>query len=125
MAKTIKTTVKMMAGLNHLYGCHLTLSESKFFGTEGQPITMYIIKDCYKEKDGKFVDDELFRSASLIYTCYFMRELMFAMKGEELPPLEGEIAEKWSQMREKRNVEKSVEFMKEKYGHKLQVGDDR
>lgn len=125
MAKTIKITVKMMAGLNHMYGCHLTLSENKFFGTEGQPITMYIVKDCYREKDGHFIDDELFRSASLIYTCYFMRELMFAMKGEEAPPIEGDIAEKWAHIREKRNVDKSIQLMKEKYGDELQVVDGR
>ena len=125
MAKTIKVTVKMMQGLNYQYGAHLVLSESKFFGSEGKPITMYIVKDCYREKDGRFQDDELFRSTSLIYICYFMRELMFSMRGEDVPPIEGELAEKWEYMRERRGVEKSVKFMKEKYGHELQDSIDR
>lgn len=122
MAKPLRTAETIVDALNLTYHTHIVISKSKFFGAEGRPIIMYIVKDCYKEKSGHFQDDELFRSTSAIYICFFMRDLLYSMQGKEIPPDSDEgVGIGWQEQKKRKNPQVAIDFIKEKYldAHKL------
>ena len=112
MATPMGTALKISTALNELYKCHCVINTQSFFGREGKAVKMYVVKDSYNY-GGEHCDKELFRSASAIYTCLFMRDLLFAMQDREL---EEETNEGYIRVREKRNADASIEYMKVKYG---------
>lgn len=70
--------------LNRQYKTHVVINTSQFFGGEGKVVRMYVIKDAYYY-GGKsaYSDKELFKTASGIYACLFMRDLLGAFQHKE------------------------------------------
>lgn len=102
---------KLIRALNTKYKCHIVLNYSEFFGAEGKPVRVYSVKDSYNI-NGKYGDKELFRSASIIYVVLFIRDLYYSMNDIEIAE---ETNEGYIKMKEKRNAEANIEYMKEKY----------
>lgn len=73
----------MMGFLNHEYGMHLVHDSVKFYGDDGRPMTVHFIRDSYKGKDGKY-SVEVYRSSSLVFLCFFLKDCMDYMAGREL-----------------------------------------
>lgn len=97
--------------MNSEFKTHIVINTSQFYGGEGKLVRMYIVKDsfCY---NGKYSDKEIFKSASGVYTCLFMRDLLYAFQGRDIPE---ENNEGYNNVKEKRNAEASIEYMKGVY----------
>lgn len=112
MAKTPITIAKTMANaLNTMYKTHIVINTSQFFGGEGKLVRMYVVKDSYYSH-GSYSDRELFKTASGVYCCLFMRDLLYSFQGKE--PDE-ETNEGYKNVLEKRNGLASIEYMKGAY----------
>jgi hypothetical protein len=121
MANLIKTALRLTDAVNRQYGAHILISSSKFFGDNGRPVTVFVVEDSYKPSNGgRIVRDELFRSSSGAYVCFFLRDLLYTLEGKEIPPDEvGGIHTGWVNIKKKKDIYKSIEFIKEKYVDKL------
>lgn len=112
MAKTPITIARTIANaLNTEFKTHIVINTSQFFGGEGKLVRMYIVKDAYYHQ-GAYVDRELFKTASGVYCCLFMRDLLYAFQGKEA---EEEENEGYLNVLEKRNGQASIQWMKEVY----------
>ena len=112
MAKTPITIARTIANaMNIQYKTHLVINTSQFFGGEGKLVRMYIVKDSYY-KDGQYADRELFKTASGVYCCLFMRDMLYAFQGTES---KDEDNEGYLNVLAKRNGLASIEWMKEVY----------
>ena len=112
MARTPITIARTIANaMNNQYDTHLVINQTNFFGGEGKLVKMYVVKDAY-HFGGKYSDKELFRTSSGVYTCLFMRDLLYTFQGKELAE-ETNIG--YLNVKNKRNAEASIEYMKEKY----------
>lgn len=112
MAKTPITIARTIANaMNQMYKTHLVINTSQFFGGEGKLVRMYIVKDAYYHQ-GAYVDRELFKTASGVYTCLFMRDMLNAFQGKEASE---ETNEGYINVLAKRNGLASIEWMKEVY----------
>lgn len=116
MANTYGLTRKLVRAVNDMYDCHLVMNVNSFFNNREGPnnvVNMYVIKEEYHFPDGERVNKELFRSASSVYTCLFMRDLLYYLQNKPIPH---EDNDGWNKMRAKRDVDSSLEYIKEKYG---------
>lgn len=116
MANTYGLTRRLISAVNRLYNCHIVLNISSFFNNREGPnnqVNMYILKEEYHFPDGERVNRELFRSASSVYTCLYMRDLLYVLQDKEIPD---DNNEGWENMKIKRNVAESIAYIKEKYG---------
>lgn len=100
-----------MQGMSYQYGTHLVLNTKKFYNEYDKPITMYSVCDSYKDAEG-WHNDELFKSASLYCIMFFLRDLMFSFRGEEIPETDDV---KYINLKAKHDVEGVIEKYKEKY----------
>ncbi len=114
MSPTPASLARTMANaLNHLYGTHVVINTTQFFGGEGKLVRMYVIKDAYYLGSKKnYSDKELFKTASGIYACLFMRDMLFAFQGK--PPVD-EKNEGYLNVLAKKNGKASIEYMLNKY----------
>jgi len=114
MSPTPVTLARTMANaLNRLYGTHIVINTTQFFGGEGKLVRMYVIKDAYFLGSKKnYSDKELFKTASGVYTCLFMRDMLFAFQGK--PPAEI-TNEGYLNVFAKKNGQASIDYMLEKY----------
>lgn len=111
MASATKLMKGMVQAMNREYGSHLVAYTKEFYGKEGTLIRMHSVRDSFF--DGvKWIDDELFRSMSAAYTVMFCRDMMYALRGEAVPPAEGG----WAECRAKRNVDKAIGKVVSRYG---------
>lgn len=84
MAKTPITIAKTIAlALNNMYQTHIVINTTNFYGDAGKLVRMYTIKDAYSFA-GNYSNKELFCTASGVYTCLFMVDLLASFRGEEL-----------------------------------------
>ena len=112
MAKTPITTARTIANaMNQMFKTHLVINTSQFFGGEGKLVRMYIVKDSYYH-GGAYVDKELFKTASGVYCCLFMRDMLYAFQGRDNGE---ETNEGYLNVLEKRNGLASIEWMKGVY----------
>ncbi len=112
MAPTPISTANTIArAMNQLFGTHIVINTSQFYGGEGKLVRMYVVKDSYYYK-GKYSDEEIFKSASGIYVCLFMRDLLYSFQGKEIPPKDNE---GYANVYAKRNGDASIEKMKGVY----------
>ena len=112
MAKTPITIARTMANaLNLTYKTHIVINTSQFFGGEGKLVRMYIVKDSYYSQ-GAYSDKELFKTASGVYACLFMRDLLYAFQGREEVK---EDNEGYLNVLARKNGRASIEYMKEVY----------
>jgi hypothetical protein len=82
-----------------------------FYTADGEAIKMKTVKDAYYDGQN-YMDSELFKSASSIYVCLFLKDLMDFMDGTKLedhgnPGYRGIFS--------KRNGKASLEYMKGRY----------
>lgn len=110
MASPISIAEKLCTAMNMKYGTHIVINTNKFFGKEDMVVKMHVVKDVYG-RGRAFVDEELFRSASSIYICLFMRDLMYSFEGRDIP--EGD--EGWEHQKETKPVAQSIDYMRKKY----------
>lgn len=112
MAKTPITIARTIANaMNLTYKTHLVINVSQFYGGEGKLVRMYIVKDSFY-RQGSYSDKELFKTASGVYTCLFMRDMLYAFQGRDIPR---ETNEGYLNVLEKKNGRASIEYMKEEY----------
>lgn len=115
MAPTPITTANTIArAMNNLYGTHIVINTTNFYGGEGKLVRMYVVKDSYKYNGG-YSNKELFCSASGIYTCLFMRDLLYSFQGREVPEEENE---GYINVKAKKNAEGAIEYMKSVYSRR-------
>ena len=122
MAKTPITIARTIANaLNQEFKTHIVINTSQFFGGEGKLVRMYIVKDSYYSS-GKYTDKELFKTASGVYACLFMRDLLKSFQNEPLPP---EDNEGYKNVFSKKNGQASIDYMKEAYknGDEFRLAD--
>lgn len=106
------TINKMMAYLNYQYGMHLVHDHVKFYGDDGRPMTVHFIRDSYKGKEGKF-SNEVYRSSSLIFLCFFLKDCMDYMVGKELSE---SVDENYAWQRVNRGILVKLKDLKGMYG---------
>lgn len=112
MAKTPITMARTIANaLNMKFKTHIVINTSQFFGGEGKLVRMYIIKDSFYSQ-GSYSDKELFKTASGVYACLFMRDMLYAFEGREPEP---EDNEGYLNVLAKKNGKASIDYMKEVY----------
>lgn len=112
MAKTPITMARTIANaLNIKYKTHIVINTSQFFGGEGKLVRMYVIKDSYYSQ-GSYSDKELFKTASGVYACLFMRDMFYEFEGREPEP---EDNEGYLNVLARKNGRASIDYMKEVY----------
>ena len=110
MAQPLKLSDRICRALNVTYGTNVVVDAQKFIGKEGTTVTMHVVKDARGR--GVFGHSkELFRSGSAIYTCLYMRDLLYSFQGRELPTDD----EGWERMKEYRKTDESIAWMLNKY----------
>ena len=112
MAKTPITIAKTIAmAMNRMYDTHLVINTSSFYGEKGKVIRMYTVKDAYNIA-GNYSNRELFCTASGVYTCLFMVDLLYSFQGKELDDHENE---GYDNVFLKKNGQGSIDYMKSVY----------
>lgn len=112
MAKTPITIARSIANaLNLQYHTHIVINTSQFYGGEGKLVRMYVVKDSFYYA-GKYSDKELFKTASGVYCCLFMRDMLYAFQGRENGE---ETNEGYLNVLAKKNGRASIDYMKEVY----------
>lgn len=112
MAKTPITIAKgIVLAMNQLYGTHLVINTSSFYGNENKLIRMYSVKDSYR-LDGSNVSKELFCSASGVYTCLFMVDLLAAFQGKDREEHDNE---GYDRVFARKNCQANIDYMKGAY----------
>lgn len=112
MAKTPITIARTLVNaMNRLYGTHLVINTSSFHGDKGKIIRMYTVKDAYNSGGG-YSNKELFCSASGVYVCLFMRDMLYSFQGKEIPPDDNE---GYQNVLARKNGLASIDYMKEVY----------
>lgn len=111
MAKTPITIARtIINAMNSTYGTHLVINVTSFFGEGGKLVRMYSVKDSYHSK-GERINRELFCSASGVYTCLFMRDLLYSFQGKELSTDN----EGYQNVLARKNGLANIDYMKEVY----------
>ena len=112
MAATPITTANTIArAMNQLYKTHIVINTSQFYGGDGKLVRMYVVKDAFYY-GGKYSDKQIFKSASGVYTALFMRDLLYAFQGKEIPDFSNPGYER---VRAKNNVDAAIAYMKGAY----------
>lgn len=112
MAKTPITIAKSIAlAMNQTYQTHIVINTSSFYGEGGKVVRMYTVKDSYNYR-GKYSNKELFCSASGVYTCLFMVDLLYTFQGKELDDHENP---GYTNVFMKKNGQAAIEYMKGAY----------
>ncbi len=109
--KPISIANDIARAMNQMFHTHIVINTSQFYGGEGKLVRMYIVKDSYYAK-GQYTDEQIFKSASGLYTCLFMRDLLYAFQGKEEVVADNE---GYDRAKEKNNVPASIEYMKGVY----------
>lgn len=114
MSPTPITLARTMANaLNNLYHTHIVINTSQFFGGEGKLVRMYVIKDAYYSRGkSSYSDKELFKTASGVYACLFMRDLLAAFRNKEMPE---ETNMGYLNVFNKKNGQASIDYMLNTY----------
>lgn len=122
MAKTpINIAKGIVLAMNNLYHTHLVINTSSFYGGEGKLVRMYSIKDAYNYK-GKYSNKEIFCSASGVYTCLFMVDLLNTFQGR---PIEDHANEGYDNVFARKNGQAGIDYMKEVYlEHEFGTGQE-
>ena len=116
MASPVGTALKIADALNYTYGCHVVVNNKSFFGKEQRPVKMYIVEDSwYDVNTGAWQDEQLFRTASGVYCCLYLRDLLFSFQGKELPVGDP----KWDAMRENKDIYRSIDYMLTNYAEDI------
>lgn len=112
MSSPVGTALKIADALNYMYGCHVVVNNKSFFGKEQRPVKMYIVQDSWYDQDtGAWRDEILFKSASGVYACLFLRDLLFSFQGKELPNEDN----RYQNIRDSKDVYRSIDFMLANY----------
>lgn len=101
----------MVNAMNTLYHTHIVINTSSFYGGEGKLVRMYTVKDAFKY-NGSYSNRELFCSASGIYVCLFMRDLLYTFQGREKVEEENE---GYKNVLAKKNGLESIDYMVKTY----------
>lgn len=91
------TTKKLLRAIN-AHGGRILFNNSQFFSREkGCPINLYIIKQAVEKENGKFLNIELFKTASKLQVVLFLRDYWYKMNDKPLP----QDNPKWNEIRER------------------------
>lgn len=111
MAKTPITIAKTIAlAMNQTYQTHIVINTSSFYGDKGRVVRMYTVKDAYNNGKG-YSNKELFCTASGVYTCLFMVDLLYSFQGKDLD----EHGEGYDKVFARKRGDESIEYMKGVY----------
>lgn len=87
---------KLITAIEHGYGRRITFHTQQFVGSEGYRHTLYILKEAMWDEDKrKYINHDLFRSASTIQVALYLRDFYYTLEGKELPTDN----ETWNQIR--------------------------
>lgn len=109
----IKTAKKIARGINFMYGTRLVINVSEFYGGEGNLIRLYVVKDAFYEQGEGYINKELFKSASAVYTVLFMRDLMDLLRHKEIT--DDSQNEGWMRARARHTPEAAYDYIYENY----------
>lgn len=109
----IFTAKKICKGLNAKYGSKLVVNVAEFYGENNNLVRMYVIKDAFYSSDGSYVNKELFKSASGVYTVLFLRDLNDMADGREVVPDEDD--PKWAEVKERKGATEGFNYYIENY----------
>ncbi len=113
MATNLVLKSKRIAlAINAKYNAHVVIGTSAFYGNTGDLVNMITVKEAYYGAAG-YEEFELFKSASSVYTLMFMIDLLNALDGKEV--VEPSPDSGYHKLFFKRDVPKSIQYMKEKY----------
>lgn len=101
----------MVNAMNNMYGTHLVINTSSFYGGEGKLVRMYTVKDAYNY-NGEYSNKEIFCSASGIYVCLFMRDLLYTFQGKDRVE---EDNEGYNNVLAKKNGLENIDYMVKTY----------
>lgn len=113
MARTPITIARnICTAMNQTYKTHLVINTSMFYGGEGKLVKMYTIKDSYSITGKGRSNKELFCTASGVYTCLFLVDMLAAFQGREYEEhgLEG-----YDRVFLNKNGQASIDYMKGVY----------
>lgn len=112
MAQTPITIANTIArAMNQMFGTHIVINTSQFYGGEGKLVRMYIVKDSFYYK-GQYSDKQIFKSASGIYTALFMRDLLYTFQNKEKVESDNP---GYDRVFAKNNAQASIDYMKGVY----------
>ncbi len=86
MAGNLLATSKKLVKALNTRGYKLTFSTKQFIGTEGNVHSYYsICKGVWNEDKHKYLNKELYSSASMVRIVLFLRDMWYKENGWELP----------------------------------------
>lgn len=91
----MQVSKKLILALNSR-GDTLTLSTKQFIGTEGQPHNFYSLCRGVKNERGKYINQELYGTTSMVRMTLYLRDMWYKLNDWELPTDQ----EKWNEIRE-------------------------
>lgn len=113
MARTPITIARTLVNaLNHIYNTHLVINTTSFHGGEGKIVRMYSVKDAYNMGAKGYSNKELFCTASGVYTCLFLVDLLYTFQGREL---ENHGNEGYYNVFDRKNGQAAIDYMVDKY----------
>lgn len=102
---------KLVNAINAKYGSRLVICSNYFFRS-GKEVHMKILKDSYYDEEGVYAGHELFSTASSIYMCLFLKDLLDEMGGSERADTNNP---GYDAIFSRKDGQKSIDYMKEKY----------
>lgn len=113
MAKTPITIARTLTNaMNHMYGTHLVINTTSFHGGEGKIVRMYSVKDAYNLGHKGYSNKELFCTASGVYVCLFMVDLLYTFQGKDI---EDHHNEGYYNVFARKNGQAAIDYMVDKY----------
>lgn len=101
VSSNVKRSIqKLILAIQYRHGRRITYHTQQFVGREGNVHTLYMLKEAtYDDSKGKYINHDVFKSASTIQIALFLRDMYYQLEGQELPT-DNEI---WNKIRERIN----------------------
>lgn len=106
---------KIAKAVNMKYHTHIVICSSPYI-KNNEEINIKVVKDAFYTDEGYF-EKKLFRSASSIYICLFMRDVLDALDGKEAVDAGNP---GYDEAFHKNLADASIQYLKENY-----IGTDR
>jgi len=111
--KPIIVAQNIVKAMNSSFGTHVVINMTQFYDGDNKLAKVYHVKDIYRMNGTMdFVDHELFRSSSGVYICLFVRDLLYALQGKEIPHEENE---GYNNVCVKRDANSGIKYMLDMY----------
>lgn len=114
MASPLTISKNIIRAIDLSFGAHVVIAVNEFFGKEGYPVKMYIVKDSFY--DGHtWVEQQLFKSTSSSYVTLFCRDLLFSLQGKNMPEPANE---GYANVFAKNKADEAIQYIVSVYGNR-------